>query len=115
MKKIITNNKKVFDYYSGKFEIDFLDDASSFKVLEKAKDDVQKGGILLQDPSRNLGSYYKSLIIYFDETKNGQVEEKSLSLIDKAISGYNKKADKKPILAGIIQNNDLDLVKKILD
>ena len=116
MKKIIvTNNSKVKDYYSEKFEVNYLEDASSYKVLEEAKEAVKKGGVVLQDPNRNLGSYYKSLVVYFDGGKNDEINEKSLSLLDKAIAGYNKKADKKPILAGILQNNDLDVVKKILN
>ncbi|NLP30642.1 MAG: hypothetical protein GX363_05870 [Clostridiales bacterium] len=116
MKKVIvTNNSKVKDYYSGKFEVNYLEDGTSYKVLEEAKEAVKKGGVVLQDPRKNLGSYYKSLVVYFNGKKNDDINEKSLSLVDKAISSYNKKAEKKPLLAGIIQNNDLDIVKKILN
>jgi hypothetical protein len=114
-KIIVTNNSKVKDYYSDKFEVDYIEDGTSFKVLERAKEAIEEGGAILQDPSRNLRSYYKSLVIYFGKEKNDEIYEKSLSLIDKAIASYNKKAEKKPLLAGILQNNDLDVVKQILN
>ncbi len=118
MKKvIITNNKKVEFSYAGKAEVIMLDKASNLSVLEEGIKVASKGGKLLLDPTRRKG-YYKSLIFYVEE-ENNTPDEKSVSILSKGIdeltSEGNASANKEPILAGILQNRDLDLVKSILN
>jgi hypothetical protein len=116
MKKvIITNNKKVEYSYAGKAEVIMLDKASSLNVLQEGIKIALKGGRLLLDPTRRKG-YYKSLIFYMEEGKNTP-DEKSISILNKSIneltSQGNITVNKEPILAGILQNRDLDLVRSV--
>jgi len=112
---IITNNKKVEYNYAGKAEVIMLDNASNLKVLEEGIKIALKGGRLLLDPTRRKG-YYKSLIFYIEE-KNAP-DEKSVSMLNKSISELttpgNIPVNKEPILAGILQNRDLQLVRSVL-
>jgi len=117
MKKvIITNNKKVEYHYTGRAEVIMLDNASSLKVLEEGTKIASKGGRLLLDPTRRKG-YFKSLIFYMEE-ENNTPDEKSVFMLNKSISELtssgNIPVSKEPILAGILQNRDLDLVRSVL-
>ena len=114
MKIIVTNNRKVQETYSSKAEIIFLDDASGLAVLKEGKKIASDGGSLLIDPTRNKG-YYRSLPFFKND--KGVAEEKSLSLIEQGIKELEKQGDaanKEPILAGIHQKKDLDIVKKVI-
>ena len=116
MKKIVvTNNKKVDEMFSGKVDVIFLENSTGLSVLEEAKGVASEGGRLLFDPTRYKG-YYRSLP-FFKENGGNEPEGKSISLIEKCIEEATKQGsgtEKEPILAGIYQKKDLDVVKKIL-
>jgi hypothetical protein len=116
MKRIVvTNNKRVETQYSGKAEVVYLEKASELDVLEEGKRIASEGGRLLLDPARFKG-YYRSLVFFKEAHKNGP-DEKSVSVLNECIEEAKKKngdSNKEPILAGILQKKDLDLVKKIL-
>lgn len=114
MKKVIvTNNEKVEYLYSGKVEVIMLKEASGINVLQEGKNVASKGGRLLLDPTRSNG-YYKSLVFLVDEEIQGP-DDKSLSLLNQCITKNGKTTNKEPIIAGIFQNKDLGIVKKILN
>ena len=112
---IVTNNKKVEYHYTGKAEVIMLNNASAREVLQEGEKLILKGGRLMLDPSRRKG-YYKSLVLLMDENEKNP-DEKSLSIlqgcINEACQG-NSSDSKEPLLAGILQNRDLELVKSIL-
>jgi hypothetical protein len=113
MKRIIvTNNKKVEAMYSDKVEVIYLDGSSALKVLEEGKQVAEEGGHLLLDPTRYKG-YYRSLAFFKDEDRV-MPEGKSLSMLDRSIEEAKGAKEKEPVLAGIFQNRDLDVIKKIL-
>jgi hypothetical protein len=67
------------------------------------------------DPSRRKG-YYKSLVLLMDENESA-ADNKSLSILEGCINEaglQGKSSDKEPLLAGILQNRDLELVKSVL-
>ncbi len=115
MKRIIvTNNKRVKAQYSDKTEVVFLENASGMDVLREGKRVASEGGRLLLDPVRYKG-YYRTLAFYKDG--KGTPEEKTISLLDRSIEEMKKQngaSSKEPILSGIFQKKDLDVVKKIL-
>ena len=57
------------------------------------------------------------MLAFFKEDQKNAPEEKSISLLDQCIEDTMKQngaSNKEPILAGILQKKDLDVVKKIL-
>ncbi len=112
---IVTNNKKVEYHYAGKAEVIMLKNATVREVLQEGEKLVLKGGRLMLDPSRRKG-YYKSLVLLMDENENNP-HEKSLLIVRGCIneaSQQGNSSDKEPLLAGILQNRDLELVKSVL-
>lgn len=112
---IVTNNKKVEYHYAGKADVIMLKNATAREVLQEGEKLVLKGGRLMLDPSRRKG-YYKSLVLLMDENEKN-TDEKSLSILQGCINeaGQANQGDgKEPLLAGILQNRDLDLVKSVL-
>ncbi len=115
MKRIVvTNNKKVNAQYSDKVEVVYLENASGMDVLVEGKRIASEGGSLLVNPVKYKG-YYRSLAFY----KNGksEPEEKAISMLNQSIEDTKKQngsASKEPILSGILQNKDLDVIKKVL-
>ena len=117
MRVIVTNNKKVEEKYSGKAEVKMLAKASGLSVLHEAKKIAEEGGLLLINPARTKG-YYKSLPFFLDEA-NRTSQDKSIQLIDMCIeqavkAGESDGISKEPLLAGILQNRDLDILHKVL-
>ncbi|HYE68789.1 MAG TPA: hypothetical protein VEA58_09275 [Anaerovoracaceae bacterium] len=114
---VITNNKKVEFKYQGKVEVVMLDNSSDLKVLETGLQVASKGGRLLMDPTRRKG-YYKSLIFYV-ENEDGAPDEKSITLLKKCIDEASKQGNaeikQESILAGILQNRDLSLVRSVVN
>jgi hypothetical protein len=80
-------------------------------ILAEGVKVASKGGKLLLDPSRRK-NYYKSLVFLMDAESTPH--ETSLLNLDKAIRSLNGNGGSEPILAGIHQNRDLDLVKSVL-
>ena len=112
MKKIIlTNNRKVEEAYKGKAEVRLLEKATTHEVLSEGVKMASKGAKLLLDPSRRK-NYYKSLVFLMEN--ESAPHETSLTNLDRAIKALNGNGNAEPILAGIHQNRDLDLVKSIL-
>lgn len=112
---IVTNNKKVEYHYTGKAEVIMLQNASAREVLEEGQKLALKGGRLMLDPSRRKG-YYKSLVLLMDENENN-ADEKSLTILEGCLNEAGQlgnSSDKEPLLAGILQNRDLELVKSVL-
>jgi len=111
---IVTNNQKVEDQYAGKAEVVMLKNASALEVLQEGEKLAMKGGKLMLDPSRRKG-YYKSLILLMDENETNP-DEKSLEIIKSCIneSGSQGNNGKEPLLSGILQRRDLNLVKSVL-
>ena len=115
MKRIVvTNNKKVNAQYSDRVEVIYLENASGMDVLQEGKRIASEGGSLLVNPVKYKG-YYRSLAFY----KNGksEPEEKAISMLNQSIEVTEKQngaASKEPILSGILQNKDLDVIKKVL-
>ena len=112
---IVTNNKKVENFYEGKTKVVMLNDASALEVLKEGEKVAEEGGKLMIDPTRRKG-YYKSLIFLVEE-ESAAPHEKSLQLIKGCIEETSKsagEAGKEPLLAGIHQNGDLNLVKSIM-
>lgn len=112
---IVTNNKKVEYHYAGKVEVIMLKNATVCDVLQEGKKLALKGGRLMLDPSRRKG-YYKSLVLLMDENAQDP-DEKSLSILKGCINVAGQQGnsgDKEPLLAGILQNRDLDLVKSVM-
>lgn len=113
MKKIIvTNNKKVESSYHSKEDVQMLDGAPTVEVLRAGLKIASEGGKLLLDPSRKK-NYFKSLIFHMDGQKGP--DKKSLEMLEKCLRDNSMTAVvKEPVLSGIHQNRDLDLVKSIL-
>ena len=99
-----------------KAEVVMLDKASNLDVLQEGLKAASKGSRLLLDPTRRKG-YYKSLVFFVDEEEK-TADEKSISTIKRCMSELtaqgNSVGNKEPILAGIFQSRDLDLVKSVL-
>lgn len=117
MRVIVTNNKKVESKLSDKAEIKMLKNSSGLSVLKEARKMAESGGRLLVDPTRSKG-YYKSLPFFIDES-NKSSDEKGLQLLDRCIeqamkAGESDGISKEPLLSGILQNKDLDIVQKII-
>jgi hypothetical protein len=111
-KTIITNNKKVESAYQGKENVTMLDGAPTVEVLREGLKLAEAGGKLLLDPSRRK-NYFKSLVFHFDDSK--APDNKSIALIEKCLKDNTMSAVvKEPVLAGIHQNRDLDLIKSVL-
>ena len=112
---IVTNNKKVKSYFAERAELIMLENKPSLQVLVEGEKIASKGGRLLIDPTRKKG-YYKSLVFYLDDEMN-QPDEKSISLLKKCMEDTtgdkSPAANKESILAGILQNRDLNMVKSI--
>ena len=113
---IVTNNKKVEYHYAGKTEVIMLKNASAREVLQEGEKLVLKGGRLMLDPSRRKG-YYKSLVLLMDESEKSP-DNKSLAILQGCINEAGQQGNsgdsKEPLLAGILQNRDLNLVKSVL-
>jgi len=111
-KMIVTNNKKVESTFQAKEDVMMLNNASAAAVLKEGLKVAEKGGKLLLDPNRRK-NFYKSLVFLMDEQSGP--DEKSLALIKKCMDDKEISSDsKEPILAGIHQNRDLDLIRSIL-
>lgn len=114
-KVIVTNNKKVEYDLAGKADVVMLDKATSLDVLQEGLKAAEKGARLMLDPTRRKG-YYKSLVFYVDEATSSP-DEKSISLLNQSMTeaaNGNSAGNKEPILAGILQSRDLDLVRSII-
>lgn len=113
MKKIIvTNNKKVEATYQSKENVQMLSGASTAEVLREGIKIASEGGKLLLDPSRRK-NYFKSLVFHMDGQSGP--DHKSLEMIQKCLNDNSISAVvKEPVLAGIHQNRDLDLIKSVL-
>lgn len=113
MKKIIiTNNKKVEAAYQAKENVKMLKGGSTAAVLEEGLKVAAKGGKLLLDPTRRK-NFYKTLVFLMDESTTH--DEKSCQLIEKCMKDTDTSSEtKEPVLAGIHQNRDLELIKSIL-
>jgi hypothetical protein len=113
---IVTNNKKVEYHYAGKEEVIMLKNATAQEVLQEGEKLVLNGGRLMLDPTRRKG-YYKSLVLLVDENEKNP-DEKSLAILQGCISEAERQRNsgdgKEPLLAGILQNRDLELVKSVL-
>ncbi len=116
MKRIvITNNRKVAKHCANRADVSIKDMASGLDVLQEGLKIASQGGRLLLDPTRRKG-YYKSLIFYLEE-KGQAPDEKSIALLSRCMEemkAQDNDAAKEPILAGILQNRDLNLVKSII-
>ena len=110
-KMILTNNRKVEEAYKGKAEVRLMEKASAHDVLKEGVKMASSGAKLLLDPSRRK-NYYKSLVFLMEN--ESAPHDTSLANLDKAIRSLNGNGGSEPILAGIHQNRDLDLVKSIL-
>lgn len=113
MKKIIvTNNKKVASTYQSKEDVKMLNGASTVEVLREGLKIASEGGKLLLDPSRRK-NYFKSLVFHLDGQKGP--DKKSIQMIEKCLNDNSISAVvKEPVLSGIHQNRDLDLIKSVL-
>jgi len=113
MKKIIvTNNRKVASTYKSKEDVKLLDGACTVEVLREGLKIASEGGKLLLDPSRRK-NYFKSLVFHIDGQSGP--DKKSLEMIEKCLKDNSIAAVvKEPVLAGIHQNRDLDLIKSVL-
>jgi len=117
MRVIVTNNKKVENKYFEKADVKMLKNSSNLAVIKEARKIAETGGRLLVDPTRKKG-YYLSLPFLVDDS-NKTADKKSIQLIDQCIdqltkSGNHTDSTKEPLLSGIMQNKDLDLIHKIL-
>jgi len=116
MKRIIvTNNRKVERYCADKAEVILLEKASGLDVLREGMKVASEGGRLLLDPTRRKG-FYKSLIFYRDGEGRGP-DEKSTAALKQCVEQTKQSEHdegKEPILAGILQNRDLNIVKSIV-
>ena len=111
-KIIVTNNKKVEQSYNAKEDVQMLEGAPTVEVLQAGLKIASEGGKLLLDPSRKK-NYFKSLIFHMDGQKGP--DAKSIQMLEKCLRDNTMTAVvKEPVLSGIHQNRDLDLVKSIL-
>lgn len=111
-KIIVTNNKKVKASYNAKEEVQMLEGAPTVEVLRAGLQIASEGGKLLLDPSRRK-NYFKSLIFHMDGQRGP--DAKSIQMLEKCLRDNTMTAVvKEPVLSGIHQNRDLDLVKSIL-
>lgn len=89
-KLIVTNNKKVQEYYERDFRIDFLE-GSYGDILYYVRNKIHQGAVLLTHPlsgSVKPGETpYESILI---SDRRGFVDEFSLELIEKGIATYEK-------------------------
>jgi hypothetical protein len=53
-------------------------------------------------------------LAFFKDEDRVMPEGKSLSMLDRSIEEAKGAKEKEPVLAGIFQNRDLDVIKKIL-
>lgn len=119
MKRIlVTNNKKVEYRYSGKVEINMLNNESLLNVLYAGKELAEKGARLLIDPSRTK-CRYKSLLFFFDENQTTP-DKNTIQMIEKSISdaknmNLSNITEKESLLSGIYENKDLNIIKKVLN
>lgn len=119
MKKIIiTNNPKAKDF-SDSIEVEYLENKSVLVVLREAKKIAERGGQILIDPSRSnpAKSYYKSIPFFMNSSSSP--DEKSLELISTALSqaekaGIAENLGKEPLIAGLLQGKDYNLVDKVV-
>jgi len=111
---IITNNKKVIEEFAEKAEVRY-EDMTAPEILEKAKEIIGSGGKMLVDPARTpLKNYYRSIPFIMDGSEPSQ---ESIKLIDKCLGKMESKKDKyskEPVLSGVQQNSDMDMVRKVL-
>ncbi len=117
MKRIVlTNNKKVQSQYAEKADIRLMESASTHEIYEEGRKVVENGGKLIVDPSAgNTKSFYKSLVFIEGEDAAGVPSQRSLELLDKCLKRTaGAKKSKEPVLAGIMQNKDVDSLKRIL-
>ena len=113
MKIIVTNNKKVQDYYKGKAHI--IEAGSPMEVFEEGRKVVSQGGRLIHDPSKGYG-YYRTLMFttecpYIPEERDIRMLKKCT---DKIKTRKNSTArSQELIFASIFQKQDLSRVKLI--
>lgn len=115
-KIVLTNNKKVKETYADKADMRYMEGVSAHEIFEEAKKIVESGGKLLVDPSAgNVKSYYKSIVFMVGDEDIGISTQRSLELLDKCVQRTaGMKKDKEPVLAGIMQNKEVDVLKRIL-
>lgn len=118
--KLITNNPKVLEKFSGKFKIEYIN-GDYEKVLLEARNQIHKGTLLLIHPL--YGSVkpnetpYRTLLL---EENHQSLDQKSLLLIEEALSTFKKFSDniiKKDWQESVIldfQVVDLDLTENTL-
>lgn len=117
-KMIITNNPKAQKFELA-MEVEYLANKSVLAVLNEGKKLAERGGQLLVDPNKSspAKAYYKSLPFFMNSSTNP--DERSLSLINAALSqaekaGLTEDAGKEPLMAGLLQGKDYDLIEKVL-
>ena len=117
-KMIITNNPKAQKFEIA-MEVEYLPNKSVVAVLNQGKKLAEQGGQLLIDPNKAnpAKSYYKSLPFFMNSSK--LPDERSLGLIDTALAqaknaGITEDAGKEPMMAGLLQGKDYELIKKVL-
>ncbi len=117
-KMIITNNPQA-ESYAGKIKVAYLENKSTLAVLKEGLKVAQEGGQLLVDPNKNnpAKAYYKSLPFY----KNGATgpDQRSMDLLKSALSqvektGMGEEAGKEPLLVGLQQKKDMEVLSKVL-
>jgi len=114
MKRIvITNNKKVADSIGNNAEVEYRK-MTAIDVFEQARELAKKGGKLVVDPTRtSVKNYYRSLPFLID---GEEANQHSIDIIDEVLSKMKKNPavyGKEPVMAGIQQGKDLDLVLKV--
>lgn len=115
MKRIVlTNNKKVKNQFAQKADVKFIEDASAAEIYEEGRKIVENGGKLLMDPTQgSIKSYFKSLA--FIKGESDTPDQRSIELLSKCIDATkDEKRGKEPLLSGIMQNKEVDILKKIL-
>lgn len=95
--KIITNNKKVKEYYKNRYEIIFLTGSYS-AVLYDVRNRIHKGAVLITHPlsgSIKPGETpFKSILV---SNRKGDVDCNSLALIEQAVNVYEKFSKQKQL------------------
>lgn len=115
MKRIVlTNNKKVHSQFADKADVKFMENASAHEIYEESRKVVENGGKLLMDPTAgSVKSYYKSLVLL--EGDGSAPDQRSLELLGKCLQMTEGTAKgKEPLLSGIMQNKEVDTLKRIL-
>ena len=113
MKIIVTNNKKVQEYYKGKADIIYA--GSPMEVFDEGLKVVSQGGRLMHDPSKGYG-YYRTLM--FTTDCQHIPEERDVSMLTKCIGKIKNSKNstgrsQELIFASIFQKQDMNRIRLI--